>query len=180
VVLGLFLSWSAGFLPPAGGHPIVGAIVRSRGRLKGTIVDTWVIVLIVVVVVVLLALLALAISKRSRVANVRKREQAREHLQEAQIRGARADKEQALAEEEAARARRELAEVQERASLAEQDARARAARADEDRTAAEELRARAERLAPDVGADGHQPTRRLDGSETTYPDQPGAGGATRR
>jgi hypothetical protein len=118
-------------------------------------------------------------AKRSRVAKVRKREQAREHLQEAQIRGARADKEQALAEEEAARARRELAEVQERAALVEQEARERAARAGEDRTAAEELRAKAERLAPDVTADGHQQAYPQDGT-ATYPDQPSGGGATRR
>jgi hypothetical protein len=179
MVLGLFRSWAARFPPGQPGTPSLGAIERSRGRRREEIVDTWVIVLIVVVVVVLLALLALAMAKRSRVAKVRKREQAREHLQEAQIRGARAEKEQALAEEEAARARRELAEVQERAALAEQDARARAARADEDRTAAEELRAKAERLAPDVSVDGRQETRRMD-APATYPDQPDGGGATRR
>ena len=60
--------------------------------------DTWVIVLIVVAVVIVLALLALALSKRSRVAQVKKREQAREHLQEAQLRGAQAEKERAAAE----------------------------------------------------------------------------------
>jgi uncharacterized MAPEG superfamily protein len=70
-------------------------------------VDTWLIVLIVVVVVIALALVALTMAKRNRIAGARKREQAREHLQEAQLRGARADREQALAEESAARARRE-------------------------------------------------------------------------
>ena len=39
--------------------------------------DTWLIVLIVVVAVVLLALLALAMAKRYRIANTKKREQAR-------------------------------------------------------------------------------------------------------
>ncbi|RBY94612.1 hypothetical protein DQ244_04805 [Blastococcus sp. TBT05-19] len=97
------------------------------------------------------------------------REQARENLQEAQIRAARADKEQALAEEQAAAARREMAEVQERAALAEQQARERAARAGEDRTAAEELRAEAQRLAPGLTPDGQHP----------HHDSP-EGGATRR
>ena len=141
--------------------------------------DTWVIVLIVVVAVVLLALLAITLGKRSQVNKVRKREQAREHLQEAQVRGARADKEQALAEEEAARARRELTEVQERAALTELEARERAARAGEDRSAAEELRARAEKLAPDLTADRHPQHGRPD-DRGARPDQPGGGGATRR
>ena len=60
--------------------------------------DTWVIVLIVVVVVIALAVLALAMARRSRAGELRKREQAREHLQEAQVRGARAEQEQALDE----------------------------------------------------------------------------------
>ncbi|WP_209305366.1 hypothetical protein [Blastococcus sp. CT_GayMR20] len=149
--------------------------------------DTWVIVLIVVVVVVLLALLALALSKRSRVANLKKREQAREHLQEAQVLSARADKDQALAEEQAARARRERAEAEERTALAEQEARERAARAGEQAKEAEQLRARAEKLAPDMGRDhrAHDGAT-LDGripdgpGHTVNPDQPGGGGATRR
>ncbi len=130
--------------------------------------DTWLIVLIVVVAVVVLLLVALALSRRSKVAQNRKREQAREHLQEAQVRGAQADKEQALAEEQAARARRERAEVEERAALAEQEARERAAHAEEERAAAEELRARAEKLAPGL-ADSH--THRVDG--TVQPEQAG-------
>ncbi len=150
--------------------------------------DTWLIIVIVVVAVVLLALLALALSKRSRISHARKREEARGHLQEAEVRGARAEKEQALAEEQAAGARRELAEAQERAALAEQEARERSARADEDRTAAEQLRARAQKAAPDLVHDGGAdstdgPGRHADPDgravdETT--DQPGAGGATRR
>ena len=56
--------------------------------------DTWVIVLIVIAVVVVLALIALMMSKRSGVAQAKKREQAREHLQEAQLRTAKADQEQ--------------------------------------------------------------------------------------
>jgi FtsZ-interacting cell division protein ZipA len=150
-------------------------------------VDTWLIVVIVVVAIVVLLLVGLALSRRSRVTQARKREQAREHLQEAQVRGAQAAKEQALAEEQAARARRERAEVEERAALAEQDARERAARAEEEQAAAAELRARAEKLAPDL-ADGES-TQRLDHpgeagptqpDGTPYPDQPGGGGATRR
>src|SRR3954447_21336747 len=129
--------------------------VRAHGVGRGRAVDTWVIVLIVVVVVVLLVVAALVMSKRSRVAKVRKREQAREHLEEAHLRGARAEQEQALAEEQAARARRERAEVQERTALAEQEARERAARAGEEQEAADKLRAKAEKLAPDVAADGH-------------------------
>jgi FtsZ-interacting cell division protein ZipA len=116
-------------------------------------VDTWLIVLIVVVVVVLLAVLALAMARRTGAAKVRKQEQAREHLQEAQVRAARADQQQALAEEQAARARREQAEAQERAARAEQEAREMQASAHEDRSAAEELRAKAEKLAPGLTAD---------------------------
>jgi biopolymer transport protein ExbB/TolQ len=151
-------------------------------------VDTWVIVLIVVAVVVVLALLALAMSKRSRVAQVKKREQAREHLQEAQVLGARAEKDQALAEEQTARARRERAEAEERTALAEQEARERAARAGEQQSEAERLRAQAEKLAPGVAADHHRDTTQMppaaDRSQpapgtTPYPDQP-SGGATRR
>ena len=59
---------------------------------------TWLIVVIVVVAIVVLLLIALAMSRRSRTARLRKEEQAREHLQEAQVRGAQAAKEQALAD----------------------------------------------------------------------------------
>jgi hypothetical protein len=155
-------------------------------------VDTWVIVLIVVAVVVVLALLAFMLSKRSRVANLKKREQAREHLQEAQVLSARAEKDQALAEEQAARARRERAEAEERTALAEQEARERAARAEEQAAEAQELRARAEKVAPDLARDGHAGPgsdlnrdgyvdQRTDPAGTPVPpEQPGGGGATRR
>ena len=151
--------------------------------------DTWVIVLIVVAVVVLLALVAVAMSRRSKVGQVKKREQAREHLQEAQVLTARADADQALAEEQAARARRERAEAEERTARAEQEARERAARAGEQQTEAERLRAQAEKLAPGVTtdtrrdpADGLPPTdwaQPAPGSAAQYPDPP-EGGATRR
>ena len=111
----------------------------------------------------------MALAKRSRVAQLRKREQARDHLQEAQVRGAQADKEQALADEQAARARRERAEVEERVALAEQAARERSAHADEERAAADELRAKAEKLAPGVADDGAS-TQRVD---DTVPDRAG-------
>jgi FtsZ-interacting cell division protein ZipA len=152
-------------------------------------VDTWLIVLIVVAVVVVLALLALVWSKRSKVASSRKREQAREHLHEAELRGARADKERALAEEQAARARRERAEVEERAAVAEQESRDRAARAEEDRSAAEDLRAKAEKLAPGMSRDGHHADGDTRVHEEKMPTQPGGSvppdavggsGATRR
>jgi FtsZ-interacting cell division protein ZipA len=160
-------------------------------------VDTWVIVLIVVVAVVLLALLALTMAKRSRINSARKREQARDHLREAQLRGAQAEKERAAAEEQAARARRERAEVEERTRLAEQEAEQRAAAAQEHASAADQLRAKAEKLAPGL-ADSHgrhaddpqgnsrygtgpEADGRYAGREGSAagPDQP-AGGATRR
>jgi hypothetical protein len=152
-------------------------------------VDTWVIVLIVVAVVVLLALLALALSRRSGAAKVRKREQAREHLQEAQVLSARAERDQALAEEQAARARRERAEVEERTAVAEREARERAAQAGEHASEAERLRAQAEKLAPGVAADGRRDTttgvpaqdwQQTQQTTTPYPEQPSCGGATRR
>jgi FtsZ-interacting cell division protein ZipA len=159
-------------------------------------VETWVIVLIVIAVVVVLALLALTLAKRSRVANVKKREKAREHLQEAQVLQARAGKDQALAEEQAARARRERAEAEERTALAEQEARERAARAGEQHSEAERLRAQAEKLAPGMTTDTRrepptngqpaedwsQPAQPAHGTAQypdQYPDQP-EGGATRR
>ncbi|MGK5114442.1 MULTISPECIES: hypothetical protein [unclassified Geodermatophilus] len=158
--------------------------------------DTWVIVLIVVVAVVLLALLALMLAKRNRINGARKREQAREHLQEAQMRGVQAEKERAAAEEQAARARRERAEVEERTRLAEQEAAQRHAQAQEHASAADQLRAKAEKLAPGL-ADQHDQHERRDAArydgtgpdagrheggrtaESAGPDQP-TGGATRR
>jgi FtsZ-interacting cell division protein ZipA len=122
-------------------------------------VDTWLIILIVVAVVVVLALVALMAARKSKAGAHRKREQAREHLQEAQVRGARAERDHALAEEQAARARRERAEVEERAALAEQEARERAANAERDRSAAEELRAKAEKLAPGVSNEHTRPVQ---------------------
>ena len=159
---------------------------------------TWVIVLIVVVAVIVIVAVALALARRSRAGQIRKQEQARQHLEEAHIRGARADQEQALAEEQAARARRERAEVQERTALAEQEARERAARAGEEHAAAADLRAKAEKLAPDVAADGYRhrapenfgnqddatTTGTADTREyprtTADPDYPEGGGSTRR
>jgi hypothetical protein len=120
--------------------------------------------------------LALAWSKRSRVAKIRNRERARENLQEAQVRGARAQREQALAEEQSARARRERAEVEERTAMAEQEARERATRAGEEQAAADDLRAKPQKIAPDLAADGHLHPR---SGETADPDRP-EGGATRR
>jgi hypothetical protein len=121
-------------------------------------VETWQIVLIVVAVLVVLALLALLAARSRRAGAHRKQEQAREHLQEAQVRGARAEREQALAEEQAARARRERAEVEERAVQAEREARERAQHAERESSAAQELRAKAEKLAPDVTADSGRST----------------------
>ena len=138
--------------------------------------DTWVIVLIVVASSSCCALLALTLAKRSRVANVKKREQAREHLQEAQVLAARAGKEQALAEEQAARARRERAEAEERTALAEQEARERAARAGEQQAEAEQLRAQAEKLAPGMSTDTRReprPTHRRPARRGPVPAGPG-------
>lgn len=153
--------------------------------------DTWVIVLIVVVVVIVLALGAVAMSKRSAAAGERKREQARDHLQEAQVRTARADREQASAEEQAARARRETAEAEERAAVAEREAREKVAGAHEERSTAEGLRAKAEKLAPgmndqppaqhraDVPHTDAPPTEARAADQPPRADEPG-GGATRR
>ena len=137
--------------------------------------ETWLIVLIVVAVVIALAVLAVLLSKRRHVAGARKREQAREHLQEAQVRAARAEKDQALADEEAARARRERAEVEERTALAEQQARERAERAGQQMQEAEQLRARAHELAPDLNSEGN----RDHAPGSAHPDHP-EGGASRR
>nr|WP_246324637.1 hypothetical protein [Petropleomorpha daqingensis] len=120
--------------------------------------------------------MALAMTKRNGAARVRKQEQAREHLQEAQVRAARADQQQALAEEQAARARREQAEAQERAARAEREAREMHASAHEDRSAAEQLRAKAEKLAPGLSAqhDGapHHGAPQDAGYDTAYDTAP--------
>ena len=126
--------------------------------------DTWVIVLIVVVVVVLLVVLALVHEQalaawRSPGNGSRPGSTWRRRSCAAPGRS----KEQALAEEQAARARRERAEVQERTALAEQEARDRAAGAVRNTAAAEELRAKADKLAPDLADDRHahgEPRRR--------------------
>ena len=110
--------------------------------------EPWLIAVIVIAVVVLLVLAALALSRRGKAAKARKAEQAREALRDAQLRQARADKEQALADEQLARTRRERAEADERLVLAEQEAQGRATQAAADRTAATQLRAKAEKLAP--------------------------------
>jgi Tfp pilus assembly protein PilX len=51
-------------------------------------VDTWLIVVIVIAVLVVLALIALAAAQRGRAGKERKAAQAREHLREAELRGA--------------------------------------------------------------------------------------------
>jgi FtsZ-interacting cell division protein ZipA len=111
--------------------------------------DAWVIILIVVVII-LLALAALMAARRGKAGTARKQVQAREHLQESQVRQAEADRESALAEEQVARARRERAEVEERLARTEQDARERVGNAEGNRSAAQELREKAEKLAPGV------------------------------
>jgi FtsZ-interacting cell division protein ZipA len=115
--------------------------------------ETWLIVVIVLAVVIALVLIGLSMAKRGRAGEERKRELAREHLHEAQLRGTRAEKEEALGEEQAARARRERAEVEERAMQAEREAQERAGRAQEDRSAAQQLKAKAESLDPGLRQD---------------------------
>ncbi|MCZ2810242.1 hypothetical protein O2W15_02220 [Modestobacter sp. VKM Ac-2979] len=110
--------------------------------------DTWLIVVIVIAVLIVLALVALAITKRGGASKERKREQALEHLREAEVLAARADEEQALADEQAARAQRERAEVEERTALAEKEAHEHTVHAQQERSRAAELKAKAEKLAP--------------------------------
>ncbi len=145
--------------------------------------EAWLIVVIVIAVVVALALIGLAMAKRGRTGGERKREQAREHLHEAQLRGTRAEKEEALADEQAARARRERAEVEERAMQAEREAQERAGRAHEDRSAAQELKAKAENLDPGLRQDDTGPIRRHDAVAAEEPvrgDETGGSGTIRR
>jgi FtsZ-interacting cell division protein ZipA len=145
--------------------------------------DTWLIVVIVIAVVVALALIGLAMAKRGRAGGERKRELARDHLREAQLRGTRAEKEEALGEEQAARARRERAEVEERAMQAEREAQERAERAHEDRSAAQELKAKAENLDPGLREDDTGPIRRHDAVAAEEPmrrDETGGSGAIQR
>jgi hypothetical protein len=101
--------------------------------------DTGVIIAIVVGALVLIAAIVLA----SRMARERrlegKRDQAREVRQEAQIRGAKADRQHAEAEERAARARKEQAIAEEQA-----------AKADEHRRFARDRHVEADKIDPDA------------------------------
>lgn len=106
---------------------------------------------IVLIVLVLLALVLFLLVPRMRhKKQERKREQAREHLQEAQLRASHAKTEEAAAQEQAARARRERAEAEERAAMQEREASERAARAAEHHAQAQGLHEKARALAPDL------------------------------
>ena len=69
----------------------------------------------------------------------KKQVKAREHLKEAQVRSAGAEKEAAAAQEQAARARRERTEMEERFVSEEREAQQRADRAAQQRAEAESL-----------------------------------------
>jgi hypothetical protein len=107
-------------------------------------VDAGLIIALVIVGVVLLALFVLVGRRRKAARDEEHRVEAREHREEAQIRGARAERTRAEAEERAARARREQAVADEQAAAAGREqrfARERHRRADEldpDRDVAEE------------------------------------------
>jgi Tfp pilus assembly protein PilO len=82
--------------------------------------DTWLIIVIIVVAVVVLALLAWAVTRGRQRRLEGKRVEATELRQEAQSRVQRADERQALAEEQAERARRERAEAESRLERADE------------------------------------------------------------
>jgi len=128
--------------------------------------ETWVIVLIVVAILALIAAFVLVPRMRN---DAKKQEQAREHLQEAQVRSNRAEQQQASAQEQVAAARRERAEVEERAALAEREAEQKLANARSEQAQADSLHQRAEHLAPGVGSgdDGYDDRA----AEPTYDDR---------
>jgi len=126
--------------------------------------ETWVIVLIVVAVLALIAAFVLVPRMRN---DAKKQEQAREHLQEAQVRSNRAEQQQASAQEQVAAARRERAEVEERAALAEREAEQKLADARSEQAQADNLHQRAEHLAPGVSGDGSGDRT----AEPTYDDR---------
>jgi uncharacterized protein YneF (UPF0154 family) len=110
--------------------------------------NAWQIVLLIVVIVLAVALIGWALSRRQMTA---KREtQAREHLNEARERQARAESTRAAAEEKAAQLRRERAELEQRAAQQEREAAQLAEDADRDEARAAELQARARKLAPQL------------------------------
>ena len=111
--------------------------------------EPWIIVGLVVLVLIVVGLRLLMPRARRQKAE-RNRTQAREHLQDAQVRSARAESERAAADEQAARARRERAEAEERVAGEEREARERAARAEEEHAKARGLEQRARELAPDL------------------------------
>ena len=106
--------------------------------------DIGLIIVIAIAAIALVALFAL-LGKRRRATRLEERRvEAREHHEEAQIRGARADRAAAEAEERAARARREQAVADEQSAAADRERRfardlqERAAELDPDRDAEEE------------------------------------------
>lgn len=108
--------------------------------------DTWLIVVLIIVVIAALVVIGLAVSRRQ--ASAKKEEQAREHLNEARERQARAESARAAADEKAAALRRERAELDQRAAQQEREAATLAADADREQAKAAELTARAQKLAP--------------------------------
>jgi len=89
-------------------------------------------------VVVLVALALTAGKKKREQRHESQRVEARGHRDEAHLRGARADKEEAAAQEQKARAERERAEAEERAAVARRE-----------REASEHHAGRAEEVDPD-------------------------------
>lgn len=100
------------------------------------------IIVIAIVAIVLLTVLVAAMRRRRESRLEDQRTEARLHREESRVRGARADRAAAEADERAASARREQAIAEERAVTA-----------DRERRVAEESESRAREIDPDDGAD---------------------------
>ena len=85
--------------------------------------DVGVIIAIVVAAILLIALFAFVGRKQKTKRDEHKREEARDHREEARVRSARATRAEAEAEERAARAKREQALADEQAATAERERR---------------------------------------------------------
>ena len=136
--------------------------------------ETWLVIVLIVLALLVIAGVIWFSRVRTQQQTAARQAQAREHLDEANLRASRAQQEQATAEEQAARARRERAEAEERAAEVEREARKRLDTAEAERAEADAHYRRAEELSPDGAlqtSDADAPTSwRRDGDQTTDSD----------
>jgi membrane protein involved in colicin uptake len=136
--------------------------------------STGAIVAIVIGALILIGLLVL-LARRGRERRFENlRTEAQEHRDQARVRARTAEREQADADEAAARAKKSRAVAEEQAAQArraEAEAEAKAEHAQHERGHAEQLHGRAEEIDPDAGSDDGSNGRRLFGRRRNDDDE---------